>query len=73
MTPEQLDQIIKAFPNNGRRHHHALIRKLAQQLLEKGFESLMLRVTNDGLQRQVDQLRYQVAHPFKADCDQEVA
>jgi hypothetical protein len=69
MTPEQLDQIIKAFPNDGRRHHHALIRELAQALLKKQFEAFMLKAEVDSLRKVVKGRPV----PFVADCDQEVA
>jgi len=66
MTPEQLSQIINDFPNDGRRHHHALIRQLATELLHKGFEATLLKA-------QVDGLTAPGPVPFKADCDEEAA
>lgn len=49
MTPEQLTQILADFPNNGKRHHHQLIRDLAQQCLKSGFEATMLKAQVDGI------------------------
>jgi hypothetical protein len=65
MTPEQLSKIIAAFPNDSKRHHHALIRQLAQQCLQSGFEATMLKAHVDGLRAELAKKPV----PFKADCD----
>ena len=43
MTPEELKAIIEAFPNESKRHHHALIRQLATHLLDVSLQNVLLK------------------------------
>jgi hypothetical protein len=70
-TPQQLSEIVADFPNDGKRHHHTLIRHLAKELLQAKLEGLMLRTTLDGIHEEAVRRLQEV--PFVADCDEEVA
>jgi len=71
MTPDEIRKIIDSFPNDSKRHHHALIRELADQLLRSRFEAILLV-------NQVQDLRAELAkskrrNPQLEPCEEDVA
>jgi hypothetical protein len=63
-TPEQLSEIVAGFPNGSKKHHHKLVRELAEECLRLGFENVMLAAMVPEPVRQVHILE---------DCEKEVA
>jgi len=63
-TAEQLSEIIDAFPNDSKRHHHELVRSLAEELLRTKFENVLLKAMVPEPVRQVHILE---------DCEKKVA
>jgi hypothetical protein len=44
----ELRKIINDFPNGSKRHHHALVRQLAEQLLQVSLENVLLKTMVPG-------------------------
>ena len=69
IPPEELGDLVQAFSRNSHRHHHKIIRELAQLALALGMQNLLLQAKVDGLEQQ----RRLEPVPFVAACDQDVA
>lgn len=53
MTAAELRALIDSFPNDSKRHHHELIRRLAAELLQAKLENVLLKTMVPGEVREV--------------------